>query len=52
MSKYFPNSKSLRGRMKVELDLPNYATKASGVGTLDFTKKTNLANLKSDVHKF
>ena len=57
MSKYFPNSKSLRGRMKVELDLSNYATKAdlnnaSGVGTLDFTKKTDLANLKSDVHKF
>ena len=28
MRKYFPNSKSLSGRMKVELDLSNYATKA------------------------
>ena len=42
--------------MKVELDLSNYATKAdlknaTGVDTLDFAKKTDLANLKSDVHK-
>ena len=28
MSEYFPELKSLRGRVKVELDLSNYATKA------------------------
>ena len=28
MSEYFPELKSLRGRMMVELELPNYATKA------------------------
>ena len=28
MSKYFPESKSSGGRVKVELDLCNYATKA------------------------
>ena len=28
MSEYFPEPKSLEGRVKVELDLSNYATKA------------------------
>ena len=28
MSEYFPEPKSSRGRVKVEFDLPNYATKA------------------------
>ena len=28
MRKYFPKPKSLGGRVKVELDLSNYATKA------------------------
>ena len=28
MSEYFPEPKSLRERVKVELDLPNYATKS------------------------
>ena len=28
MSEYFPAPKSSRGRVKVELDLPNYAAKA------------------------
>ena len=42
--------------MKVELDLPNYATKAdlknaAGVDTSKFAKKVDLANLKSDVDK-
>ena len=43
--------------MKVELDLSYYATKktdlknATGVGTSDFAKKTDLANLKSDIDK-
>ena len=40
--------------MKVELDLSNYVTKtnlkkATGVDTSSFAKKTDLANLKSDV---
>ena len=44
MSKYFPELKSSGGRVKVELDLPNYATKsdlenATGVDTSKFTKK-------------
>ena len=42
--------------MKVQLDLPNYTTKAdlknaTGVDTSDFAKKTDLANVKSDVDK-
>ena len=57
MSEYFPKPKSLGANVKVELDLSNYATKtdlknATGVDTSDFTKKTDLANLKSDVDKF
>ena len=56
MSEYFSKPKSSRGRMKVELDLPNYATKAdlknaAGVDTSKFAKKVDLANLKSDVDK-
>ena len=43
-------------KLKVELDLYNYATKAdlknaTGVDKTDFAKKTDLANLKSDVDK-
>ena len=54
MSEYFPEPTSSAGRMKVELDLSNYATKAdlknaTGVDTSAFSKKTDLANLKSDV---
>ena len=37
MSEYFPKPESLGANVKVELDLP---------------KKTNLANLKSDVNKW
>ena len=42
--------------MKVELDLSSYATKtdsknATGVERSNFAKKTDLANLKSDVDK-
>ena len=51
MNKYFRKPKSFGGRVKVELDLSNYATKAglknaTGVDTLDFAKKTDTANLK------
>ena len=56
MSEYFPEPTSSGGRVKVELDLSNYATKAdlknaTGVDTLDSAKETDLANLKSDVDK-
>ena len=56
LSEYFPGPKSSGGRVKVELDLSNYATKAdlknaTGVDTSKFVKKTDLANLKSDVDK-
>ena len=53
-SEYFPEQKSSGGKVKVELDLSNYVTKlnlknAIGVDTSNFAKKTDLANLKSDV---
>ena len=56
MSEYFPESKSLGGRVKVELHLSNYATKADlktapGVDTSKFAKKVDLANLKFYVNK-
>ena len=37
--------------MKVELDLSDYATNATGIDTSDFAKKADLANLKSEVDK-
>ena len=45
MSEYFPEPKSLGGRVKVELDLSNYATKAdlrtaARVDTSSFAKKS------------
>ena len=54
MSEYFPKAKSLGANVKVELDLSNYVTKAylknvTGVDTLAFAKKIDLANLKYDV---
>ena len=56
MSEYFLKPKSLRANVKVELDLPKYATKAelrnaTGIDRLDFAKKADLANLKSDIDK-
>ena len=56
MSKYFPEPKSLGGRVKFELDLSNYATKpdsknATGVDTSKFAKKVDLNNSESDVDK-
>ena len=56
MSEYFPKPKSLGENLKVELDLSNYATKtdlknAAGVDTLKFTKKVDVASLKSNVDK-
>ena len=51
MSEYFPEPKSLGGKVKVELGLPNYAAKtdlekATGVDTSSFAKKSDLANFK------
>ena len=56
MSEYFSKSKSLGGRVKVELDLSNYATKTdlknvTGVGTSKFAKRVDLGNLKSNVDR-
>ena len=55
MREYFPEPKFL-GKVKVELDLSNHATKtdlknATGIDTLSFAKKVDLASLKSDVDK-
>ena len=52
MHEYFPKPKYFGRRVKVELDLPYYATKANlknstGDDTSKFAKKTDLANLKS-----
>ena len=51
---YFPSYGHSRNKIEVELDLSNYATKsdlenATGVDTLQFAKKDDLANLKSEV---
>ena len=51
-----PEPKSLGERMKVELDLSNYATQedltnATGVGTSKVAKKVDLASLKYNVDK-
>ena len=56
MRSYFPKPKSIKENVKVELDLSNYATKvdlknATDVDTSDFAKKTDSANLKSDIDK-
>ena len=56
MSEYFPKPKSWGGRVKAELDLSNYATKAdlksaTGVDTSKFAKMVDLPSLKSNVDK-
>ena len=56
MSKYSPKPKSSGGRVKVELDLSNYVTKAdlkiaTDADTSKHAKKVELAKLKSDVDK-
>ena len=57
MSEYFPEPKSLGGKVKVELDLSNYATKAdlknaTGIDTSKFAEKVDLTNLKENVRNF
>ena len=56
MSEYFPEPKSWKGRVKVELDFSNYARKAdlknaTGVHASNFAKKIDLASVKSNVDK-
>ena len=56
MDEYCPKLKSFGVRVKVELDLFNYATKpdlknGTGVDTSKFANKAALAHLKSDVDK-
>ena len=54
MSEYFLEPKSLGEKVKVELDLSNYALKtdlknATGIDTSYFAKKVDSTNLKSNV---
>ena len=56
MSDYLTKLKSLVANVKVKLDLSNYATKAdlknaTDVNISKFSKKVELANLRSDVDK-
>ena len=57
MSQYFPKLFRSFGRnINVKVDLSNYATKTdiknvTHVDTSSFAPKTNLANLKTEVHK-
>ena len=57
MSQYFPKPyEPFGGDINVKVDLSNYATKAdiknvSHVDISNFTLKTNLANLKTEVDK-
>ena len=54
--KFFPEPKSLGGKVKVELDLFNYGTEADLKNVIDgdtssFTKKVDSANLTSHADK-
>ena len=56
MSKYFPPYNNSSEKIKVELDLSNYATKKdikdiTHVDTSSYALKTNLVNLKTEVDK-
>ena len=53
---FLKEQEALGANVKVELDLPNYATKsdlknATGTDTSSFGKKADLANLKSNLDK-
>ena len=55
MSEYFPEPKSSGGRVKVDLNLSNYATRAdlknaTGADTSKFAKNIDLTNLKSNLY--
>ena len=54
LSEDFPEPKSLGGKVKLQLDLSNYATKedlnnTTGIDTSSFVKKVDLANLNLNV---
>ena len=56
MSEFFPTSRRFSKYVKVKLDLSNYGTKTdlkklTYVDMSSFTSKTNLASLKTEVHK-
>ena len=56
MSEYFPEPGSSVGKVKIELDLPNYATKAdvknaTGIETWKFAIKNGLTSLKLNIDK-
>ena len=57
MSQYFPKPyEPFGGDINVKVDLPNYATKTnikniSHIDTSSFALKSNLASLKTEVHK-
>ena len=56
MSQYYPPYRNSCNNIKVELDLANYATKTdlnniTHVDVSNFTSKTNLAALKTEVDK-
>ena len=57
MSQYFPRPfRSFGGKIKVKVDLSNYATKTdlqnvTDVDTSSFALKTNLVSLKTEVDK-
>ena len=49
MNEYFPKPRPVVGNVKVELELPSYATKADlENATLKCSKKVVLPNLKSE----
>ena len=56
MSQYFPKPSNHKENIKVEIDLPNYATKKdindiTHIDTSNSASKTNLASLKTEVDK-
>ena len=56
MSEYFPEPEYSAGKVKIELDLPNYATKAdaknaTGIETWKFAIKNDLTSLKLNIDK-
>ena len=51
MTTYYPPYKSSSNNVKVELDLTNYTTNITHVDVSNYTSKTNLAALKTEVDK-
>ena len=51
MNKYFPKTKSWGEKVKVELDLSNYAPKTDSKNASSFAKKVDFTSLKSIIDK-